>query len=179
MKHLLLILGLILVGNTSYSQITISNDSIFDNAEFVGGYEVRVVKELASKGLRLNISVFSNRIADRSQQYEIEKAIETQLNSQPSNKFLIMFTHLLDKSKLTPTQLTGLDLEKAGKAYNGAAAFSIIGAVGGSALVLSGYPIVGSVITFSTVIIGYIVQIIGNNKLIKGGKELQKQRDVK
>lgn len=179
MKHLLIILGLLLVGSTTYGQITISNDSILDNAEFIGRYEVRVVDKNRS-WWRLNVSIISNDLKNLyTWQYinEMEKAISMKLDSQSiyANR-LVEFTYLLDESRLTPTQVGGLRLGEAGKAYNGAAALSIIGAVGGSALVLSGYPLVGSVITLSSGVIAFFVQITGNNKLIKGGKSLQKDK---
>jgi hypothetical protein len=40
MKHLLIILGLLLVGNTTYCQITISNDSLYVNNELSGAYSL-------------------------------------------------------------------------------------------------------------------------------------------
>lgn len=171
MKYLLIILGLLLVASTTYGQITISNDSILSNDDFLGRYEVHVVE-----GLRLKVRILSNTIEDSTQQNEIEKAIERQINSQAFNKFQLQFTYILDESKLTPTQVGGIKFKEVGKAYNGAAAISIIGSVGGSVLAFSGYPIAGSIITLSSSIIAFIVQITGNNKLIKGGESLQRQK---
>jgi hypothetical protein len=54
MKHLVISFGLLLVGTTTYGQITISNDSILADAEFIRRQEIRVVE-----GLRVNVSIFS------------------------------------------------------------------------------------------------------------------------
>jgi hypothetical protein len=261
MKHLLISLGLLLIASTTYGQITISNDSILDNANYLGRYTVQRVAtsegervfvnfiidqllaadqknqmentiqlklstESETKGMRFyffNYSIPSQEIQknvitiltdsimlnsefigrykifrpyfsedrmnlvislvvllDSKQKKEIESILISAVSSKkPLLKFYIEFTYVLDESGLTPTQVGGLRLVEAGKAYNGAAALSIIGSAGGTALVLIGYPIVGSVITLSSGVIAFIVQIRGNNKLIKGGKALQKQRAVK
>jgi len=251
MKHLLIILGLLLVGSTTYGQITISNDSILENDNFLGRYTVQRVattegervfvnfiidKSLAAdqknementiqlklntegetKGMRfyffnysvpsqdiknvitfltdsimlnsefigrykifsrpdfMNIVISSVLLLDSKQKMDIEAAIEKSKAARYRD-YYFSFNYILDESRISPTQIGGLRFEEAGKAYNGAAALSIIGAVGGTALVLTGYPIVGSVITMGSGVIAFILQIRGNNKLIKGGKSLQKQ----
>jgi hypothetical protein len=155
--------------------ITILTDSIMLNSEFIGRYKIF---RPYSSDMKFIISLVV--ILDSKQKKEIESILTSAVSSEKSlGNLSVYFRYTLDESRIPSTQVGGYRFEEAGKAYNGAAALSIIGAVGGSALVLSGYPVVGSVITLSSGVIAFIVQITGNNKLIKGGKALQKQRDVK
>ena len=172
MKHLLLILGLILMGITSYGQTTISRDSIMSNSEFIGRYTIESIG-----GVELRASVIMSVPFNDTQRNQFESTLKKMMFERGLFEGMrYSFQYFVDLNKISPSQIAGMKFKEAGKAYNGAAALSIIGAVGGSAVVLSGYPIAGSIITLSSSIIAFIVQITGNNKLIKGGESLQRQK---
>ena len=199
MKNLIFIFGMLIVSNSTYSQsyygnmklhleqkisekadkfidrleidvyqFTISNDSIFEYAEFIAKYKIQ--KHTYGNGF--TISIFPIIVLNTKQKIDIQN---TMSNRMPTDIFL-EFVYGIDKSKLTPTQISGLKLEEAGNAYNSAVGVSIVGGILGSALVLNGEPIAGSIVTLCGGIIGFILQITGNNKLIEGGKILQIQK---
>lgn len=171
MKHLLIILGLLLVVSTTYGQITISNDSIILNSELIGRYS------LSQKGIGdLNVSVLMSLPFADSQKDAFQKELTRIMLEKNYEGFTYSYQYFVDQGKLSSSQLAGIDLAKAGKAYNDAATTSLIIAVIGAGVVLGGEPIVGSAITLAGGIIGFIFNISGNNKLVKAGKLLQKQK---
>jgi hypothetical protein len=170
MKHIIIFL-LLLISNSTYGQITISNDSIMFDSELIGKYSFYPI----GRG-ELNISVLMSMPFSTSQKEAFQKEIPKVMREKKMEGFTYSFQYFIDLSKVSPSQIAGIDLEKAGKAYNDAATTSLIVAVIGAGVVLSGEPIVGSVITLGGGIIGFILNISGNNKLVKAGRALQKQK---
>jgi hypothetical protein len=172
MKNFIIILGFWIIGFTSYGQTLISNDSIIINTEFVGRYTLELIE-----GGELRVSIIMGIPLDDMQRNSFEKELKRLMYEK--NLFIGLrytFQYFVDINKLSPSQIAGMELEEAGRSYNAAATITVISSIGGSVLVLNGFPVVGSVITLGGGLIGFILQITGNNKIIKGGKYLQKQR---
>jgi hypothetical protein len=170
MKHIIIFL-LLLLSNSTYGQITISNDSIMFDSELIGKYSFFPI----GRG-ELNISILMSMPFSAYQKDAFQKEIPKVMLERNYQGFTYSFQYFIDQSKASPSQLAGIDLEKAGKAYNDAATTSLVVAVIGAGVVLSGEPIIGGIITLGGGIIGFILNISGNNKIIKAARALQKQK---
>lgn len=156
------------------AQIKISNDSLFVNDDYRGVFAVNDTSFFPIIDVYLsNALSMSEKKAFELEIYAIDSKTKSFTGRKPGS---LMFRYYPVLTNGNTLDFVGVHLENAGKAYNNSAVFGIIGAVGGSALVLSGYPVVGSVITMGSGVIAFILQIRGNNKIIKGGKSLQREK---
>jgi hypothetical protein len=170
MRYLLIIFGL-LVGSSAYSQITISNDSILLNTDFLGRYS------LSKTGNReITVKVLMAIPFSEVQRDVFQNEFPKIMIAKNYDGFSYTFQYFADLSSMSPSQLAGIDLEKAGKAYNDAATISLLGLAIGTGIVLNGEPILGGIISLGGGLIGFVLHISANNKLMRAGRTFQNQK---
>ena len=102
----MIILGLLLVGSTTYGQITISNDSIFDNDEFIGRYAVWQ-RFIHCQNEKVYVNYILTATLATDQKNEVENAIKIKLDkeSQTNTNHTYFFNYALPAQDIKKTSL--------------------------------------------------------------------------
>jgi len=161
-------------------QARLSGDSLFVNDAFTATYRVASVEFCE---VLIDVFVFNPISAPAKKEFEM--ALKTNLNtkgmflrwgfsfaykSPKANRLVAAETaQNSELDKRGNLANAGIDIEKAGKLYNGATLLSFTATAGSTIAIIAGLPVIGTVVSINGAVIILFTQIAGNKKLIGPG----------